>query len=328
MKKRYYEKWEYRLWLSDVAVRRLTPEHRGIWFDWLNAMMEGDTYFIEGTIEELADRGDCTTKQAIMTLADIIRSDTAEVEVDDSKESLSRDDVTHFVRNLCAKSARPRHVFRLISRKRKKILKVRVDNRLRQEKKRKRGMSRDCHAQNHAPYINRDIQLTTNVVSKEPVSRKAATPSTHRKPSTPREVYISPDEAKDYGWAVDKFYSQFTDSGLRLTIAQCGLIAGKVKNQPLHHQAWDNTIDKYVGNFKPSKPNSYNPANVATVIDVFEDELAKLEGKRNGNGRPDAEERIAKAVQSRDLKKAVEQRIAERKAGVPGRTVPGDQGEQ
>lgn len=140
MPKDYYEKWEYRLWLANKRVGDLDPCSRGIWVDWLSNMMEDEAYGLTGNLDDFAKWGRCTKVQALATLKDLAEHGTADFEIEGVTQN-----VTHFVRNLSAKSF---PIVTVVSRKRKRDLKRKLDNRLR---KRKQRASQERPDESHTP---------------------------------------------------------------------------------------------------------------------------------------------------------------------------------
>lgn len=75
----FYEKWEYRRWLSASDVSLCSPATRGIWFDALNRMMERSTYKVSGTPEQLAQACRCTVVALSDAMIELKRECVADV---------------------------------------------------------------------------------------------------------------------------------------------------------------------------------------------------------------------------------------------------------
>lgn len=75
----FWEKWEYKLWLSSSDVTACSPATRAIWFDALNHMMERLTYKLTGTPEQLAQFCRCTVTALVEAVEQLARENVAEV---------------------------------------------------------------------------------------------------------------------------------------------------------------------------------------------------------------------------------------------------------
>ena len=172
--KQYYEKWEYRLWLSDISVTACSESTRGIWVDWLSAMMESQTYFLTGTIDDLARIGRTTPEKAALAIQDLVTNNTATVLVDEKN-------VTHFVTHFVTASLRTNNArVTLINRKREKVYKSKQNNKLRQQRYRDRH---ECNA----PKDGHRIENIDNVTKVTYIREASALPIAPAK-DVPTEV--------------------------------------------------------------------------------------------------------------------------------------------
>jgi hypothetical protein len=140
MAKEYWEKWEYRLWKSDWDLGRCHPATRGIWAEWISSMMEAQTYFLTGTLDDLAASGRCTKAQAQAALHDLEKNDAATIGVGPLDGIIQR-----VTQNVTLKVTPLSRSFNgeitVISRKRLRDLRPKEMNRLRQQRFRDRHES-------------------------------------------------------------------------------------------------------------------------------------------------------------------------------------------
>lgn len=165
MTKQYWDKWQYRLWLSNKRVSDLDEAARGIWIDWLSTMMEDETYFLTGNLEDFATWGRTTKPKALKALKEVSRTGAADFEIEGIEETCHAS-VTHFVTQMSRDFMLNVTV---VSRKRKRELKKRIDNRLRQQKRR---ASRSSHAD-----VTRQSKSKSNSNSKELQKKHRQSPS-------------------------------------------------------------------------------------------------------------------------------------------------------
>lgn len=98
-------------------------------------------------------------------------------------------------------------------------------------------------------------------------------------------THINAHEAREFDYPIGDLFQAFPD--VILTPAHLGQIASTVKDTPEDRTAWASTIALYQGNRDPIT-NSYNPAKIGTVLNIFKKERDKLSKAKqgNGNGKP------------------------------------------
>lgn len=75
----FWFKFEWRVWRTDPALRKLSPVSRSRWMDILCDMAEARTYFVKGTPEDLANSLGITVEEFEIFVADLKRTDTGDV---------------------------------------------------------------------------------------------------------------------------------------------------------------------------------------------------------------------------------------------------------
>jgi hypothetical protein len=84
-------KFEWNAWRNDPQLRRCSKETRGFWVDAIAVMEELDTYFIEGTVDELCRDLVCTEGEFTRSIAELVRTNAATVvKNQDSVKIISR----------------------------------------------------------------------------------------------------------------------------------------------------------------------------------------------------------------------------------------------
>ena len=166
-KKRYYEKYEFRAWKSDYKLGKCHPATRGIWADWLATMMDDETYYLTGTLDDLATAGRCKPEQARDAILDLERTNAATVGLGDVEAvvPLALKNVTVLVTPLSRQNnAAFNGIITVLNRKRMRDLRPKEKNRLRQEKFR----SKPKNNADVTPYSNsKSKEVTTKVVTSE-----------------------------------------------------------------------------------------------------------------------------------------------------------------
>jgi len=125
----FWEKWEYRRWLSDQEVGRATLAARGLWAEALNVMMANDTDRLTGTVAQLARMLRCSEAECAAAIKELKETGVA--------------DVTE-------RNAPGGNLSTILSRFRERLYKQREINRLRQDRFRKNKavthVSHECHS--------------------------------------------------------------------------------------------------------------------------------------------------------------------------------------
>lgn len=268
MSKHYWFKFEWAKWRNDPQLRLCSKETRGFWIDAIAAMEEQDTYFLEGTVEELCRVIICTRDEFERSVKELSRTGAATIE-------------------------KVRTRVKLISRKILKDVNRTEYNRL----KKRQSRSRQC-VKPPSTDSSKDIEIKS---LKEESTLNSSNGDAHAKPESPRppsQGRIDAQDAKRFGYPLDDLFRRFPD--LVITPAQMGLIVAKVKDTDIDKAAWLETMELYSGNHDPTK-GSYDPRKVGTIVTVFQKTKTRLEQQQNGtnkqqsrNGsRPTAAEIIA-----------------------------------
>lgn len=79
MKKEYWGKFEYRVWLGDTALSTCSALTRGVWIDAIARMMEGGTDRISGSITQLARLCRCSEAEMLAAIEELRSSSAAEI---------------------------------------------------------------------------------------------------------------------------------------------------------------------------------------------------------------------------------------------------------
>lgn len=78
-KKHFWFKFEWDKWRNDPSLRRCNKEAKGFWIDAIAAMEELDTYFLEGTPEDLCRDLVCTMDEFERSIAELKRTGAATI---------------------------------------------------------------------------------------------------------------------------------------------------------------------------------------------------------------------------------------------------------
>jgi hypothetical protein len=259
MTKNWWFKFDFRVWRTDSKLRRCSLETRAFWLEVLCIMHETDTFCLTGSYKEIARLVGCETEEVARCCIELQRTETADV-------TLGNGDVT------------------LVSRRLKRDLSDREQTRLRVQ--RHRGNA-DVTAQSKSN--KKEVKN-----KEEEKSKKTASPSTHKQFNDP--TWTDAGKGLNLGYPFTDLFIAFPD--LVLTPAHVGLIENDVKDNTLDHAALKATIALYLGNRDPSKPQSYNPKRVGTLLDVFKkkrEELKTTNGQASYtkvNGQPTARQQI------------------------------------
>jgi len=75
----WWFKFEFNIWRTDSSLRRCSLETRAFWLECLCVMHETDTYFVEGSVEELGWLIGCSTEIVAKCSVELQRTKTADV---------------------------------------------------------------------------------------------------------------------------------------------------------------------------------------------------------------------------------------------------------
>jgi hypothetical protein len=75
----FWIKFQWRVWRTDPALRKLSRESRSLWLDVLCDMCEARTYFVKGTSEDLANSLGISAPEFEKFVADLKRTCTGDV---------------------------------------------------------------------------------------------------------------------------------------------------------------------------------------------------------------------------------------------------------
>ena len=173
--KDFWEKWEYRTWLADSRLTDCKSWTRGVWVDWISHMMEADTYYVRGTLDDLATKGRTTREGAFLAVSDLFSTGAADVLIEDLGECNAPDEndsnakvtvkvtvkVTHLSRDYNGKIT-------VVNRKRARALKDKEDSRLRQERFRNKGKVTEMSREMLRPQSKSKSNIT-KVIFKSPI---------------------------------------------------------------------------------------------------------------------------------------------------------------
>lgn len=76
---RFWSKFEFRQWRDDKELKRCCKETRGFWIDCIVEMEDQETYFLEGTPDELCRVLNSTRKEFDRSVAELERTNAASV---------------------------------------------------------------------------------------------------------------------------------------------------------------------------------------------------------------------------------------------------------
>jgi hypothetical protein len=299
MAKDFWEKWEYRTWLADTKLTDCDESTRGIWADWVSHMMEGQTYFIQGTLDDLATKGRTSKVKALAAIKDLFFTNAANVEFQNVTQN-----VTHFVTGL---SRTYNGKITVINRKRERKLKTKLNNALRQQRHRDKQKSNA----DVTPQSQSKSNSNTKSVTKRSTTKRAAI--------TPAEDPFNPRDASKLGYAVAQLFQTFPH--LRIPSSKALAVAREFQDTSSSRKAWDQTMIRYLGNHDPTT-GYYAPEKIGTVISVYREELERVEKNQNGtskqNGQPN---RRTSVDRLRDQAELIDSYPSEEElAGVPRKT--------
>lgn len=267
MAQNFWFKFEWAKWLGDRELGRCTFETKGFWIQSIALMEEADTWFLEGTIEQIANLLGCSDRIAKRCVEDLETNNAAKIS-----------------RSKVKKNGKNQDFVKVESRRLLKKHNLREYNKLkkREERENKAVKKKSNESSKELEFKSLKVLETKNSFNEESfVFQSEQQKEKFSPPPAPIETdRLDPHDASTFGYSVEQFVDAFPD--VRVTLIQAGLIASAAIDKPIHRQAWANTIGKYIGNRDPVK-GRYDPSRIGTVLDVFKSELAKLE---NSNGSP------------------------------------------